>query len=190
MLYSKDTPQQYAGPRKGTLPANWMRSARSWLTKVEQALARYEHVPPRSVNLFLSDEQMFQLLNWKTWSLRYEVSVDFILTTLLDYYQKIRQLRRHHAVTLGVGVAQLTGPRAQEIIEQQAAASFPDGENHAAARGELRSRMLGVRLEEFPIGLTLAESLERYRQKIERQQQRGLTLPKNFFRPWRGNPFR
>jgi hypothetical protein len=93
-------------------------------------------------------------------------------------------------VTLGVGVAQLTGPRAQEIIEQQVAASFPDGENHAAAMGELRSRMLGVRLETFPTGLTLAESLERYRQKIERQQQRSLTLPKKFSRAWRGNPFR
>jgi phytoene dehydrogenase-like protein len=161
----------------------------SWLKKVEGALARYEQVPPGSVHLLLSDEHEFLLMNWKSWSLRYAVSVDFILSTLLNYFRRIRR-QRPGSVSLGVSVPSLTGHRAQEIIEAEVAATFPDGENYTAQRAEMRERILGQRLQKFPTGLTLEESIQQYRQRIQKQQLRSLALSKRYSRAWRGNPFK
>jgi hypothetical protein len=64
-----------------------------WPREIEAALARYEHVPRSAVRRRVSDQHEFLLLNWKSWSLRYAVSVDFILGTLLDYFRRIRRQR-------------------------------------------------------------------------------------------------
>jgi len=160
-----------------------------WLEQVSRALARYEQVPEASVKLLLSDQHTLLLMNWKTWTVRYAVTVDFVLITLLDYFKKIRR-KRPYQITLGVGVPQLTGPRAQEIIEAAVSATFPDGENLAAQRSEMMSRIVSRRLLKFPPGTPLRTSLKEYKQAIEQHQQRSRTLPKQYIRAWRGNPFR
>lgn len=160
-----------------------------WLRQVANALARYENVPSASVDLLLKDKHSLLLLNWKTWMVRYAVPVDFILITLLEYFKKIRR-RNPGRITLGVGVPQLTGERAQEIIEAAVAAAFPDNENFAAQRSEITSRIVSRRLQKFPPGLPLSTNLKEYKKTIEQHQQRSRTLPKMYQRSWRGNPFR
>src|ERR1022692_1740781 len=132
---------------------NVRKALESWLKNVQVALARYEQVPERSVRLLLSDQDMWRLMNWKSWSLRYAVPVDFILSTLLNYFRHVRR-KRPGSISLGISVPSLTGARAQEIIEAAIAASFPNGENFDAQRSEMQDRILGQRLQKFPSGLT------------------------------------
>jgi phytoene dehydrogenase-like protein len=165
------------------------RATTTWLKTVEAALARYEQVPGRSVKLLLSDQDMWRLLNWKSWSLRYAVSADFILATLLNYFRNVRR-RRPGSISLGVSVPSLTGHRVREIIEAAMETAFSNGENFDARRAEMQDRILGQRLQKFPTGLTLEESIQQYRQRIQKQKLRNETFPKRYIRAWRGNPFK
>jgi len=162
-----------------------------WIKQIERALAQYENIHPSYVvNLrkLIGTKHGFLLLNWKSWSQRYAVSVDFILTTLLDYYGKRRQ-QRQGKVSLGIATTSLTGTRAREIVEHEVAAQFPGGENFTSRSADLKNRILTRRLQKFPPEQNLATGLLQYRKTIFEQQERNATLPTRFLRPWRGNPF-
>ena len=116
--------------------------------QVERALARYEHALPRLVHLTLSRDDQWLFLNWKSWRLRYAVTVDFILTTLLDHFNRIRQ-KTKGTISLGVSVPLLTGPRAHEIIKTAVAAAFPNGENVDVQRYEKAQQILKKRMREY-----------------------------------------
>jgi hypothetical protein len=136
--------------------------------QVERALARYEHALPRLVHLALSRDDQWLFLNWKSWRLRYAVTVDFILTTLLDHFNRIRQKTRG-TISLGVSVPLLTGPRAEEIIKTAVADAFPNGENLDVQRyqkaqrnhEETYARVAGSRQEEAALAAQIAKEVKR-----------------------------
>lgn len=128
------------------------------------------------------------LLNLKSWSLRYTVSLDFILSVLLEYFQRVR---RTNTGFFGVGVAQLTGPRAQEILEQAIRTSFPADEHIAVRNSDIRVRLLDHQLQEYTQhGQTHEDDLQQYRERIRRVHEENAKLPAKYTRPWRTNPFR
>jgi len=162
------------------------KAADAWAVVIEEAFARYERVP--NLKLRLSPENKFLLLNWKVWCLRYHVSPDFVLTTILDYYNKIR--RRHaQFITMGLAMNSITGERAQEIIEAAVAVEFPNRENEALHASEIQARMLRQQFPSFDPALPLQDQLEAYAERIRKHQQQRESLPIKYTRPWRGNPF-
>lgn len=160
-----------------------------WLRKVSKALADYDHTPEDSIRLYqLPDEHKVLLMNWKAWSLHFAVDASFILATLLDYYQHIR----HHGTGFfGIRVAQLTGQRALEILQQQIALTYPAGECYAVRDSEIRARLLNHQLKKFSKAEpTLEAEIKRYRERLHRTHVLDAELPKRFTRAWRNNPFR
>ncbi len=157
------------------------RYCHQWSQEIAQALAQYDNLPIERVIV----PSNFALLNWKSWGLRYAISVDFILQTLLNYYSKIRR----NVGSLGIGIKQLTGSRAHEIVMQAVIASFPDGENYTVQSNDLRERMLLRPLPKFDPHASIEESIEHYNNWLQEQHLHTQNLSRRLNRPFRGNPF-
>ncbi len=158
------------------------RYCQDWSREVTQALARYDNLPVERVIVPSS----FALLNWKSWSLRYAVSVDFIVQTLLAYYSKIRR----DVGSLGIGIKQLTGVRAHEIVMQNVTVTFHDGENYTVYSNDLRERMLLRPLPKFDSHASIEDSIQHYDRWIQEQRLHKQLLSKRLNRPFRGNPLK
>jgi hypothetical protein len=174
-------------PIKGEAETIAMR----WEIAVQEAVSRVRGQP---VQLHLPEEQRYRLLVLRTWVLRYRVSLDFILETLLSYYQRvIRRYGSSHGI--GLSLPTLCGHRSQEILEVAILAAFPNNENEDQWRAEKRHQLLSE--ISFPpnddsaTAALLEDSLVDYvsrmaavRLKRDRESRR---LSR---RPWRWNPWR
>ena len=148
---------------------NIEKTVQIWVKKVERALAHYEQVSPKSVRLSLSREDEWLFLRWKSWSVRYAVSADFMLTTLLDHFNRIRK-SSSASISLGVSVPLLTCPRAHEIITTAVAAAFPNGENLDVQRYENAQRILKKRMREYREHVRKKQALA---SQIAKEEKRG-----------------
>lgn len=164
-----------------------------WTEQIAIALAAYYHVIRKDVYFAPTERDAFRLLNWKVWTLRYHVSLPFILNTLLPVFQRFRKKQSFaRKKTLGVTVAALTGPRAQQILEQAVLREFPNGENELMERSNLQMRMLG-----FPTANTASHQngelqyLRDYAAESQKRRRAWADAQRLYRRrPWRGNPWR
>jgi len=168
----------------------------SWITEVSHALVRIENLkrraandsllPPETKAVLLRGENALRLLNLRTWTIRYNVNIDFILSFLLDkYFVKMRSKPMAGEVSLGITAAALTGVKARRVLEEEIALAFPTGENIKAAREETRHRIHPIE----PLGILPAGSgmVEAYGEAMqERQRLRRIKYVSK--RAWRGNP--
>jgi hypothetical protein len=81
-------------------------------------------------HVFIKDDVLSKLTlyNLKIWSMRYHVSLDFVLETLLRYWHKVRKTLRG-SISLGVSIGVFTGEKARLIVKEAVEKAFPDGEN-------------------------------------------------------------
>ena len=156
-------------------------------------------------NLFsVKRDDLLRLTRLVVWSERYSVSLDYIIEKLVPHFEKMSQrhyVRRRAGPSkgLGVSIAVLTGQVAEEKLREFIAKDFPDDENIASTREDLKSACLRkLDMSEFsgkPRGVlqhrTVNEYVDNYIAGITRKRRSSAKLERELGRqPWRGNPFR
>jgi hypothetical protein len=162
-----------------------VRLAQRWANRIGEILSTKAGV----TDFCPSREKQVRLLNWLVWCKRYHVQPEWIAERLLAYFEKHR--RPTKPGNLGLNISVLTGPRAQEILEEAIRREYPHNENTAMHRNRLQRRML-----EMPAAFklaetnTLLENVKLHRDAAARWRKRYSQAKKKFNRPWRGNPWR
>ena len=123
-------------------------------------------------------ENRLRLMNWKVWSLRHHVSVEFILATLYKVWRCSPKFCPDGSVSLGLSASAATGKRAREIIQDEVLRTYPAKENELLAKEEIRSRWLDLK----PV------KGNNYVKAILKKRAKANTTPRNH-RTWRGNPW-
>ena len=147
----------------------------------------------RPVTLRLARQDQLRLLNLKFWTSEYKVSLRYILSVLLPYWENAKHIQRKKPIYgLGIRVATLIGARSRQVLEEQMQKDYPGGENEFEFRSELESRvalapevLADYRITD-PRKLMVA-----YRARIRRARQAVDEFAKQMARrSWRGNPYR
>ena len=162
-------------PLKRTI-AKWEEQIYSALRTVENRRRKEAHLPPypESVRIYLptGKNAILQFLNWKVWSLRYCVSLEFILDVLLSYYRAQRKVRDNEkALHLGIPVSVLTGVRSRIIIEEAVVKAFPNGENY-----KIRSIQYAP-IRESKKEESLEAMIQRYCRLMTTRQRESIRIP-------------
>lgn len=159
----------------------------TWAARVSEALIRVEKrrrliegKPPMPCENVLcallprDSRDRLRLLNFKVWSARYAVSLDFILEQLLfQYFKKNRRLWAFPNITLGVAVSALTGHVARRFIEEAALREFPNRENlRIMKQASIPPPMRGFDYQENPDIF-----VERYQRVMLSRQKRAAEEP-------------
>jgi hypothetical protein len=167
----------------------------SWRSKVGKALRLFENrrriaahqkpfFPFNSVEIAELKSSQLQLYNWKVWTFRHCISLEFILEVLLTYWRNQRHIKpTDQEIKFGLPVSLLTGDRSRMIIEEAVQRAFPTGENWKVMLQPSRPLPLGA--------LEYAEDdddamLDAYTQAMLERQQKAFDVPvyeRNFRRP-------
>lgn len=166
-------------------PKNELRMvAGDWHTKVAESLERY------GIKYFQSSfNNQVLLLNWKVWSLRYGVSLHWIVDKILQYYSKAREARGA-GNQLGIGIPAITGEKTQIWIQECVSREFPSGENLAVRRSELQARMVSPPIKiKTGSEVTVDGYIKEYRRLAHNIRNKTTSESSKFTRAWRGNPW-
>ncbi len=120
-----------------TIEREWAEEVERTLLLVEDRKRLRANLPPAKwERVFMpTPDQRLSLLNWKVWTLRYHVSLDFLLTFFLRIYADQRKISRdHRTLSLGLPVSMVTGPGARKRLEEEVARMYPNRENRLADR--------------------------------------------------------
>lgn len=136
------------------------------------------------------------------WSERFGVPLEYVLEVLLGYYYstlpKGRQFKAKTSRSLGISVATLVGKQSFEILKENLAKDFPDGNNLAAWNEQEKERitaMLDVELTPKARSVlhygSMRSFMDAYITHIEQQKKEADKLETKMKRiAWRGNPWR
>lgn len=149
----------------------------------------------------LTPDNAMRLLKLRVWSVRYKVSVRYILLRLVPYYKKFAQnfRRRYNEKGLGITIAVLTGRSAEQKLREFILKDFPDGENLVDWKEDAKQRCLDIVNRDELVGrpkpFLQYKSIKAF---IVSYEKRIATMNSDLSRsekqlakqPWRGNPFR
>ena len=116
--------------------------------KVSRALLKWENGRrrdaqqpelPASTQVWLpaGHDADLRLLTLTVWSMRYRVSLVWLLDAVLTRYRTQRRLpivKCPEELSLGLSASMLTGDAARSAVEERLAREFPNGENMKASR--------------------------------------------------------
>jgi hypothetical protein len=120
-------------------------------------------------------------MNWKVWSLRYHISVEFILATLYRVWRCGPKVHSNGSASLSLSIPSATGKRAREIIQDEVVRAYPARENEQLAKEEARRRWMNLK----PVsGGDYVKAILKERKRME---AKSASLHR---RAWRGNPWK
>ena len=163
------------------------RETLAWKLQVEESLKRHEiqHFQGRYEQP--GSHNSIRLLNWKVWSLRYGVSLNWIIDHLLQYYAKAR---RGSPNSLGISITTLTGEKAQQALMAMLAQEFSSKENLAVRRTALQIKMIQLPSRiQTKKEITVNQYIKEYRSKAMQLRHKFTSGQQKFRRSWRGNPW-
>ena len=119
--------------------------------------------------------QDLMLYNFKIWMIRYHVSLDFILETLLRRWS-VRRALHYGSISFGLPIPLLTSATACKIIEEEVLKAFPTGEN-IAIMNQPQPRLFRIgnfentyqMIKEY--GISIEKSRRDFEQQIEQRQR-------------------
>jgi hypothetical protein len=174
---SKLTPQQQARFRMLHI------DAQAYAAKFSQVL---EALRGSSVPYQWAPGDCVRLLTLRTWTLRYKVTLDYVVRTLVKYWDK-RVRKPKSSSSLGVRVATLVSEHSRQILEESVLRDFPNHENEQAWKCRKRSRILSAScyLSDAPACYAFA-----YRNYIEERRTEIHRVTRQLSaRAFRDNPF-
>ena len=106
-----------------------------------------------------------RLLNWRVWSMRYGVTIEYVLDAVILTYGKTRKWsRREGELLFGFSVALVTGETMRERLEERVARDFPNDEHRKVATLR-QARSASARYQ------TLEEMVKKYDAEMKRRQK-------------------
>lgn len=150
---------------------------------------------------FPNRQNAARLLKLKVWSIRYSVSIRYILSKLVPYFEHIasRHYLRKDSKGLGVSIPVLTGKAAEEKLKEFIAKEFHDSENVLDWKESERERCIRLMEKEEVMGRprpilqyrNVNDFVDAYSSKIDIKRKEADRLAKKMAKqPWRGNPWR
>ncbi len=143
------------------------------LLRVENAKRREAHLPelPKSTPVYLPEGRIadLYLLTLEVWRLRYCVSADFIIDSLLTRFRYARRLPPAtipESLDLGLYASTMAGIEARKYIEERITKDFPNKENIRVKHQQKISLMPELEFE------TIEQMLEQYNQAVQQEQAR------------------
>ncbi|MGI4811790.1 MAG: hypothetical protein ACRYGG_00390 [Janthinobacterium lividum] len=153
----------------------------------------------------VKEDDKVRLLKLKMWSVRYKVSIKYILEKLIPHFEKYGNKSRGKAGTskgLGTTIPILTGPSAEALLVENIKRDYPDNENVLSWRQRTQLEFIGlVQVDEDelvtkqPKGILQYNSVSDYRKayeaRIQRTRKTEEKIVKSISRqPFRNNPWR
>ncbi len=172
---------------------NWIKVFTMSFLRVENKLRKEENLNPISSRIPIRIKEPIRLLNLRVWSLRYHVSLEFILQALWPRYRRMRKpmMREHgrESVIFFSLTAQLTGEASRAILERVVSQTYPGGENYRAYLQTIRDKGMHVNLapiltHEFT---SARELIDVYTETIQHRKEKRTA---RYNRPWRDNPWK
>lgn len=159
--------------------------------EVEEALDRVERIlcaekkrkyDSRAL-VKIPKHQDLMLYNFKIWMMRYHISLDFILETLLRRWS-VRRTLHYGSISFGIAISHLTSLTARKIIEEAVLKAFPTGEN-IAIMNQPQPRLFRISnfentyqmIKEY--GIAIEKSRRDFEQQIEQRQRSRRNYRKN-----------
>lgn len=172
----------------------------SFQTNVQDTLSAIRNT--RSF-LYLKEPDRYRLLILKTWTDRYNVSLRYILETILPFWESFIQKRskRLKGRGLNVRVSTLTGKKSEDILREQIKKDFPNDANKIIRINQERQRIIsrahylenkrkGISDIEYPRFRSVERYIRNYRYRIRKESKYRMKLEASFQeRPYRTNPF-
>jgi hypothetical protein len=149
----------------------------------------------------LTPDNAMRLLKLRVWSVRYKVSVRYILVRLVPHYKKFAQnfRRRYNEKGLGITIAVLTGRMAEEKLREFIAKDFADGENTITWKEDEKQRCLNIINQDELVGRpkpflhyrSVKAFVAAYEKRVRIMNRDFIRIEKTMaLQPWRGNPWR
>jgi len=147
-----------------------MKEIKRALLRVEnQRLEVRDHPPyPKDVQIFLPDnrEARLRFYNWKIWTLRYHVTMAFIVDVITFAFKNQRRFASSFdEIRFGLPTASVTGEKARRIVEDAILRTYPNGENLAMTRSPQFKPIRGLNYE------TLEEMVSHYRRAVDARRR-------------------
>lgn len=152
------------------------------------------------VRLWLSQKDKYKLLKLRVWAEKYFISIEYILQTLLPFWESFvqRRSKRMKRSGLNVRVSTLTGKKSEEILLEKVKKDFPDNLNKVVFKAKDRERLfqlsLGKDMKVKTKNLFDYTNPKKYvavyrkAMKSEYKEREAFELEMKK-RPYRGNPF-
>ena len=168
----------------------------------ELEIALKEHFPRRTVR-WLPERQRVRLVVLKTWAERYQVSLHYVVDTLIIVFGRSVARQRKRGFGLPITVRALVSRGSEEVLQTCLREEFPGNQREDLWRQQAQERIVKQRIneEEGSEGLwrqmvdfdTMKEFREYYARRIERLRKREAEVRAEIYksgRPYRGSPWR
>lgn len=172
--------------------------ANSFVKEVERTLSR---IRKEEVSIFLNDKDRLKLLILRSWGIRYSVSVEYILRTVLPFWEAFvqRRSKKMKSRGLNVQVSTLIGKKSEATLIQNIEKDFPNGINKVLHKQEAAERIYtkilsqdkndGIKIKQPRIS-TLEKYVRHYRHSMKKDSKNRERIEVEFLkRPYRTNPF-
>lgn len=180
----------------GTLASEFTGKVRNTLEKIRRAEGSTD-----KVHLWLKQSDQYKLLTLKVWSVKYRVSLRYILETLVPFWEKFvqRRSKKMKRSGLNVRVSTLVGKKSHSILIESIKRDFPNGLNKIMYIAKERERLYKLALDDDDMkvkqkSLVDYSSPDRYVEAYKKSIQAVSKEREEFTaqmktRPYRGNPF-
>lgn len=149
----------------------------------------------------MKNDDAIRLLRLRVWSVRYKVSVAYIIKRLVPHYKKYASnfRRRYNDKGIGVTIAVLTGRMAEEKLREFISKDFPDGENTIEWKEDEKNRCLALLNGDEVVGRpkpflhyrSVKLFITAYESRVQKMNRDLTKIEKKMSKqPWRGNPFK
>jgi hypothetical protein len=137
------------------------KTALRYAKRVEDYLQVYQGKNVRNVMLYLSEGDQLRLLTLRAWEMKYKVSLKFILSTLLPFWQSfLKNKTKKISRGLGVRISTLTGKKSEQILRDAISRTYPDNENVLVWMAERREEIIQCELERMHTGIRIKSLLK------------------------------
>lgn len=172
----------------------------SFTDKVSKELSK---IRSEAINLYLTKPDKYRLLVLRSWMVKYQVNLNYILVRVLPFWEMFirRRSKKMQSIGLNVKVSTLTGKKSEQILQEMIQRDFPGGANKAIYISEQQDKIFNryvksiTKFETDSIPVKTSPSIRRYVRNYKKQMQHENKLreeikSKYLKRPHRTNPFK
>jgi hypothetical protein len=164
---------------------------------IKQVESTLEVIRKEKVNLYLTQKDIYRLLILRSWTIKYKVSLEYILRNILIFWEAFvqRRSKQMKGRGLNVRVSTLTGKKSEEILKQFIEKDFPNNLNINIWKTSEQERIFRIKETEGIKTVrreikTLSKYVKHYKYSIRKENTRRERIEKLFqSRPYRDNPF-
>lgn len=164
---------------------------------LKEVINTLEIIRKEKVHIYLTQKDMYRLLILRSWTIKYKVSLEYILRNILTFWEAFvqRRSRKMKSVGLNVMVSTLTGNKSEEILKQFITKDFPNSLNISIWKTAEQERIFRIKHDDGIKTIrkeakTLSRYVKQYKTYKRKENNRRERIEGLFQKyPYRDNPF-